>query len=93
MSNYLKNDGYYHHMGGGTDLLMGRDGSQYPSDDHWQRADGAEIIAHSTTDAHFAMPPNLKSAADLRRLAGVGKVTTLRPGASEQTRDKANKKP
>jgi hypothetical protein len=87
----IPKDGQYHHLGGGTNLT-GTPGHRpaYPSDDHWQRADGAEIHAVSTSAAHCRMPRVITSGDDLRWIKGLGKYVTIRAGASAQLRAMAH---
>ena len=87
----LPKDGQYHHLGGGTQLL-GTPGHrpQFMSDDHWQRADGAEILAVCTVAAHWDMPRTLACADDLRWRKGIGAYVTIRAGASDAVRAAAH---
>lgn len=87
----IRNDGYYWRSGGGTWVAGGgkKAAREYPSDDHFDRADGGSIVVLSTMERHFKMPSKVRSARELRRLSGVGKVTTLRPGASDAALQKA----
>lgn len=66
----------WEHVGGGT-LIRG--GGKFPSDDVYENVNTWERVeVRCTTDAHFCMPNRIRRPSDLKKRAGVGKITYLK---------------
>jgi hypothetical protein len=79
MTTTVPQDGCFHRQGRNK-LILSRVPvvAGCPAHVHWQRADGAEIIAHMTgTAACGYLPDRVRSEQELIGLPGIGEVLTL----------------
>ena len=74
----FKTDHYYYRQQRAQLCLTLDSTNPFPAHVHWLRADGAEIIAHTTgTAAHHGLPDQVRSEQELVGQPGVGPVLTL----------------